>query len=454
LINCSEEEAPSSSASSPAAPSNYGKGGDVLIDPTDGSWVSSKPTFVITFSDLARSVITDSVSYPGKPNSRLNSFQGSTLCLRASSNSNCENLSVIFNDNLTTATVTPLNSLNEGDYTFLIAGSILTSAGSLGEDQTFRYEVIFPNGGAIQNSLSLGTNAIPFKNLDLDGPRGLATNGTYLYVADTYKEKIKKITLSSSAINSFNLNSLPVESGESPEIRTLLEPVDVTVSSAHLYILDRRFRRVLKVPLAGGTPTSIAGGGSTGYTDGNGISAQFNFPNAITNTKNSLFVADTCNNTIRRIDLDTNDVTSLLPPEPGCGSGSSDPDKLNAPADLTTDGFKLYIADKENSAIKQIDLKECEERGWSKCTLNKLIDLNSKPISIITDSKYLYIGTDNHAIQRYDQQTGASANHSLFPIFAATPRGITTDGKSLIYSEEGRNQIVRLHSKAYNNERY
>ena len=227
LINCSEEEAPSSSASSPAAPSNYGKGGDVLIDPTDGSWVSSKPTFVITFSDLARSVITDSVSYPGKPNSRLNSFQGSTLCLRASSNSNCENLSVIFNDNLTTATVTPLNSLNEGDYTFLIAGSILTSAGSLGEDQTFRYEVIFPNGGAIQNSLSLGTNAIPFKNLDLDGPRGLATNGTYLYVADTYKEKIKKITLSSSAINSFNLNSLPVESGESPEIRTLLEPAEV-----------------------------------------------------------------------------------------------------------------------------------------------------------------------------------------------------------------------------------
>ena len=459
LTNCSEEESPSSPTPSPAAPSNYGKGVDVSINPISNTQISSRPVFTVTFGDLVHSVIMDSVDYPGKPNSTLNSSQNNTLCLRANSNSNCEALSIIFNDNSTIATVTPLNYLNEGDYTFLVAGSILTSVGSLGEDQEFQYTVVFPHGGAIQNSLTkltddshslLGNSNTPFSS-----PQGLATDGTYLYVADTYNEKIQKITLSSSVTNSFSLNSLP------GEVQTLLEPVDVTVSSTHLYILDQGFRRVLKVPLAGGAPTSIAGGGSIGYTDGIGISAQFNSPNAITNTKDSegvehIFVADTCNNNIRRVDPFTNIVTSLLPPEPGCSSGSSDPSKLRAPVDLTTDGEHLYIADKGNSAIKRIDLNDCKERRWRNCVLNPLpmpINLN-KPISIITDGSYLYIGTDDHEIHRYDLN-GNPANSNLFPIISAiTPRSLTTDGQSLIYSEEGRNRVVRLHTEGFNNEKF
>ena len=447
LTNCSEEESPSS-PTSPAAPSNYGKGGDALINPISNTRVSSKPVFTITFGDLVHSVIMDSVSYTGKLNSTLNSSQNSTLCLRANSNSNCEALSVVFNDNLTIATVTPLRPLNDGNYTFLVAGSILTSVGSLGDDQTFQYTVVFPYGGAIQNSLTnltsdrhtlLGNSNAPFS-----GPQGLATDGTYLYVADTYNEKIQKITLANSATSRFNLNSLQ------GEVQPLLEPVDVTVSSTYLYILDRGFRRVLEVSLAGGTPTVIAGGGSTGYTDGFGISAQFNSPNAITNTQDSLFIADTCNNTIRRIDLDTNIVTSLLPPEPGCGSGSSDSDKLNSPTDLTTNGSQLYIADKENSAIKRIDLNDCEKQEWTNCKFDKIINLNNQPISIVTDGSYLYAGTDDHKIHRYDLN-GSLTDNNLFPISAITPQSLTTDGQSLIYSEEGRNRIVRLHSKGFDN---
>ena len=448
LTNCSEEESPSSPTPSPAAPSNYGKGGDALINPISDTWVSSKPVFTITFGDLVHSVIMDSVSYTGKLNSTLNSSQNSTLCLRANSNSNCEALSVVFNDNLTIATVTPLRPLNDGNYTFLVAGSILTSVGSLGDNQTFQYTVVFPYGGAIQNSLTnltsdrhtlLGNSNAPFS-----GPQGLATDGTYLYVADTYNEKIQKITLANSATSRFNLNSLQ------GEVQPLLEPVDVTVSSTYLYILDRGFRRVLEVSLAGGTPTVIAGGGSTGYTDGFGISAQFNSPNAITNTQDSLFIADTCNNTIRRIDLDTNIVTSLLPPEPGCGSGSSDSDKLNSPTDLTTNGSQLYIADKENSAIKRIDLNDCEKQEWTNCKFDKIINLNNQPISIVTDGSYLYAGTDDHKIHRYNLN-GSLIDNNLFPISAITPQSLTTDGQSLIYSEEGRNRIVRLHSKGFDN---
>ena len=462
LTNCSEEEPPSSPKPSPAAPSNYGKGGDVSINPVSETKISSRPIFTVTFGDLVHSVIMDSVGYPGKPDNTLNSSQNSTLCLRENSNSNCEALSVIFNDNSTIATVTPLSPLAEGNYTFLVAGSILTSVGSLGEDEEFQYTVAFPHGGAIQNSLNLTDNRhtlLGNSNTPFSNPKGLATDGTYLYVADTYNEKIQKITLSSSVTNSFSLNSLP------GEVQTLLEPVDVTVSSAHLYILDQGFRRVLKVPLAGGAPTSIAGGGSIGYTDGIGISAQFNSPNAITNTKDSegvehIFVADTCNNTIRRVDPVTNAVTSLLLPKPGCSSGPSDSDELNAPLDLTTDGSKLYIADTDNSRITQIDLSDCSKERkpdkleWQNCELTQLIRLDSTPISIITDGSYLYVGTDDHEIHRYDLN-GNPANSNLFPIIGAiTPRSLTTDGQSLIYSEEGRNRIMRLYTAGSNSEEY
>ena len=140
LTNCSEEEPPSSPKPSPAAPSNYGKGGDVSINPVSETKISSKPIFTVTFGDLVHSVIMDSVGYPGKPDNTLNSSQNSTLCLRENSNSNCEALSVIFNDNSTIATVTPLSPLAEGNYTFLVAGSILTSVGSLGEDEAKRLQ--------------------------------------------------------------------------------------------------------------------------------------------------------------------------------------------------------------------------------------------------------------------------------------------------------------------------
>ena len=455
LTNCSEEEPPSSPTTSPAAPSNYGKGGDVLVTPISGTRIPSKPVFTVTFSDLSHSVIMDSVSHPGKSNSALNSSQDSTLCLRANSNSNCEALNVLFNDNFTIATITPLSPLNEGDYTFLIAGSILTSVGSLGDNQTFQYTVVFPHGGAIQNPLTKLTENehVLIGSLPLDGPKGLATDGTYLYVADTYNEKIQKIALASSATSLFNLNSL------SGETQPLLEPVDVTVSSTHLYILDRGFRRVLEVSLEGGSPIVITGGGSTGYADGSGISAQFNFPSAITNTKDSLFVADTCNNNIRRVDLVTKVMTSLLPPEPGCGSGSSDSDKLKEPVDLTvtvdltTNKDYLYIADKENFVIKRTDLEECEEQGWTNCTFDKIINLNSQPISVIADGLYIYVGTGDNKIHRYNLN-GVLTNSNPFPILAISPRSLTTDGQSLIYSEEGRNRVVRLHTEGFNNEKF
>jgi sugar lactone lactonase YvrE len=125
---------------------------------------------------------------------------------------------------------------------------------------------------------------------------------------------------------------------------------------------------------------------------------------------------------------------------------------LKAPVDLTTDGEHLYIADKGNSAIKRIDLNDCKERRWQNCVLNPLpipINLN-KPISIITDGSYLYAGTDDHKIHRYDLN-GSLTDNNLFPISAITPQSLTTDGQSLIYSEEGRNRIVRLHSKGFDN---
>ena len=444
LSSCSEEE-----TSAPAAPDTTGKG-SVTLQPKADSRISSKPTFLLTFNGTVQTntIVTGNASCTNDT-IRLTSQE--------SNDGSCVPLSVSYSDDRTVVTVTANNTpLSEGDYQLVLSGSIATSAGTLGDEKSFSYTVVFPYGGAIQNPLSLSEEpdesflgeflpGITDNPPRFNGPQGLATNGSSLYIADTYNGRLRHVDLTDP--------NLPVETLNYPSLSNesylFDEPVDVTISDTHLYVLDQGFNRVISIPLNGGTPENLAGGGSSGFLDGSGISAQFSNPSAITNIENSLFIADTGNNNIRRIDLTTNQTTSLLESTPGAALSGG----LNGPRDLTTDGSTLYIADTNNCAIKTIDLNACGE--LDNCTLStfspfspaNICNLTKMPMSVGTDSQYLYVGTSNQ-IERFplsnDSYLNDQSTSEIFSRSAISPRGLTTDGQSLFYSEEGANRIVRL----------
>ncbi|MBK7056552.1 MAG: hypothetical protein IPH52_16195 [Leptospiraceae bacterium] len=84
---------------------------------------------------------------------------------------------------------------------------------------------------------------------------------------------------------------------------------------------------------------------SSGTLDGTGSAARFNFPIQISTDGTSLFVCDRANNMIRKVDISSTAVTTLI----GLGGASGDAigvgsvARINFPNGITTDGNYLYI---------------------------------------------------------------------------------------------------------------
>ena len=92
----------------------------------------------------------------------------------------------------------------------------------------------------------------------------------------------------------------------------------------------------------------VAGSGTTGKADGDFATATFNHPQGMSLDGNTLYVADTENHLIRRLDLDTRTVTTIA----GTGKqarqfnvpGTGTLVALNSPWDLERIGTQLFIA--------------------------------------------------------------------------------------------------------------
>jgi hypothetical protein len=110
----------------------------------------------------------------------------------------------------------------------------------------------------------------------------------------------------------------------------------------------------------GSNVTTLAGSGSPGFVDGNGSAAQFMVPTKVTKASSGyLYVADVGNNAIRMIDS-WNNVTTCAgagPTEAGYVNGQGTQAKFYRPTSIVynaTDSM-LYIADSHNNVIRKMD---------------------------------------------------------------------------------------------------
>ncbi|WP_041586038.1 Ig-like domain repeat protein [Terriglobus saanensis] len=141
-------------------------------------------------------------------------------------------------------------------------------------------------------------------------------------------------------------------------------PSGVVVDPAgNIYLSDTNNNRVRRVDAVTHVITTVAGDGTTGVTGDGGpaVSAPVNYPTALVlNGAGDLYIADTRNNAIRKLTLATGILSTIagrlgVPGSSGDG-GSATLATLNAPGGLAMDaaGF-LYIADTGNDTIRRID---------------------------------------------------------------------------------------------------
>jgi sugar lactone lactonase YvrE len=194
------------------------------------------------------------------------------------------------------------------------------------------------------------------------GAEGIASDGHgNLFVADKTSSIIRKIT-SQGVVTTIAGSSGQAGSADgSGTAARFRGPTRLTVAKdGSIYVTDTGNSTIRKIS-AGGSVSTIAGqAGVCGTGDGGGASAQFCNPQGITvDQSGNLFVADTQNNTIRRIDP-SGRVTTIAGQTGVCGSadGQGTAAMFCQPRDVTVDAWNnVYVADTGNSTIRMIDPK-------------------------------------------------------------------------------------------------
>jgi len=192
-------------------------------------------------------------------------------------------------------------------------------------------------------------------------PAGLTIDSSgNLFVADTYNNMIRKITssavvstLAGAASNAGYLDG----TGTAVKFRNA---AGITLNTdGNFYVADTGNNTIRKVTAAG-VVTAYAGAGytaSSGSTDGALRTARFNSPGAITSdNQGNLYVADTSSSTVRKID-NNNTVSTLVGVAytPGLADGTTTSARLNLPNGISSDtsGY-LYVADSGNNVIRRV----------------------------------------------------------------------------------------------------
>ncbi len=248
------------------------------------------------------------------------------------------------------------------------------------------------------------------------------------------------------------------------------KPFGLATDGTTLFITDQGNQTVRAMNIASGAVTTIAGSaGAAGFTDGAGSAARFNAPAGITIANGNLYICDSLNHTIRQMVIATGQVSTLAG-SPGVAgavdalAGPGSAARFNAPKGITTDGTFLYVADSSNNTIRRID-----PTSGAVATLagnsffSGSVDgtgtaaLFSNPVGITSDGVRLFITDQNNHTLRlltlFDTSVVTIAGSATLgfgtadgPGFLARfyfPSGITTDG-SLLYLNDSQNQTIRL----------
>lgn len=191
-------------------------------------------------------------------------------------------------------------------------------------------------------------------------------------------------------------------------------PAGLATDGVTLYVANSRNNTIDKIDLAGHSISLLAGQlFKEGSVDGTGPAALFTSPSGLALVGSNLYVSDTNDSTIRKIALPGALVSTVAGSAniPGTDDGKGSAAHFNLPTQLAADpnGSRLFLTDSNNSTIRMILLPD------------------------------MVVKTIAGQPQVEGKADGPSTKSSF-----NRPRGVATDGKFTYVSDTGNNLIRKI----------
>ncbi len=284
--------------------------------------------------------------------------------------------------------------------------------------------------------------------LELSDPFGVAVGEDgAIFIADAGEQnRIQKIETDGSLRN---LAGGVEGYGEGVEGKALFNtPSGLAIMpDGDLIVADTGNNRIRRIPLdektgnVNGETSTIAGDGTTGHADGPARSAQFNGPIGVAVDKDgNIYVADSYNDRIRKITTDGQVSTVAGKGSPGYADGDRSTAMFDTPSGIVVaNDNSLIVADTGNDRLRKITPD-------GNVTTLPVTDLSS-PIGLaITHDNFLYVTElDRSRVLQIapDGTTHVIAGEAGFNQPTGIAVGPSDDGPAKLYVADSANYLIR-----------
>jgi sugar lactone lactonase YvrE len=309
----------------------------------------------------------------------------------------------------------------------------------------------------------------------LNEPKGLALDADgNVFIADSENHVIRKIDRATGRISTVagvidhERGSLGGPASE-PASETDEDPfADVSQTATQKYTQQADLSGTVRYLINGSAVQKRFGGDG-----GPARHARLNFPTAVAvDGEGNLFIADTMNHRVRRVDATTGKIFTLA----GTGQarfsgdgGPADQAALNEPAALALDGRRLLIADQSNHRVRVVDLATGQiatfagtgSAGYEGDGLPAEKASLSGPSGLVVYDGVLYVAdTFNGRIRAIDLSTGlittavGDGGEYRFQspdeppsMSLSRPSGLTFDAQGWLYVTDSDSHLVRCWNR-------
>ncbi|MBI1762947.1 MAG: HYR domain-containing protein [Acidobacteria bacterium] len=199
-------------------------------------------------------------------------------------------------------------------------------------------------------------------------PGGVAVDAQgNLYVSDASFHRVRRVTASDGRIAHFagsptGVSGSQGDNGAATAAR-LTRPTAIALDAqGNVYIADSGNHRIRRVDLSTNTITTYAGNGSASFSGDGGAAtlASMNNPTGLAfDAQGNLFIADRNNQRIRRVDAVTKNISTIAGTGAQDFSGDDGPANnavLNNPSDVAVDGNNnLYLVEQGNHRVRRVN---------------------------------------------------------------------------------------------------